>query len=75
MFLSFEAIERYEQKQRDKESAEILEGSIKTPSAPIDVMKSKIASIKSKIESMKAKDDHIEYKKRNFLVWRKDPLM
>ena len=74
-FLTFEAIERYEQKQRDKESAEILEGSIKTPIAPIDVMKSKIASIKSKVESMKAKDNHIEYKKRNVLVWRKDPLM
>ena len=74
-FMSFEALERYEQKQRDKESEEILEGSIKSPPAPIDVMKSKIASIKSKVQSMKAKDDHIEYKKRNTLVWRKDPLM
>jgi hypothetical protein len=73
-FLSFEALERYEQKQREKESEQVASVK-KTPSAPIDVMKSKIASIKSKIESIKSRDDYIENKRRNVLFWKKEPLM
>lgn len=73
-FLSFEALERYEQKQREKESEQIASVK-KTPSPPIDVMKSKIASIKSKIDSIRSRDDYIENKRRNVLYWKKEPLM
>jgi 5'-3' exoribonuclease 1 len=73
-FLSFAALERYEQKQREQESEQIMSVK-KSPEAPIDVMKSKIASIKSKIESIKSRDDYIENKKRNVLFWKKEPLM
>lgn len=73
-FLSFEELERYERKQREKESEQIVSVK-KTPQAPIDVMKSKIASIKSKIESIRSKDSYIENKRRNVLFWKKEPLM
>lgn len=72
-FLTFEAINRAEQKRLEYEASF---NSIKeTPHLPLDDMKSKIKSIKTRVESKKEENEDNQQRRKNVLFWKKVPLM